>query len=524
MASDEQRILDAKRNELIQEIVTSDLYGKNIYLLGSAEFGPTNEPILVKSTVGLYNKFGKQGSLIDAFHCIKYVSKNNNVYLVKTTGEHSVLYLNVNIYDGEIIQDGLVITASESNEIYNDIKVTIDIDNITISYPIETKIEDKTYYYKDYPTIERLCSQINKETNLRKNKIKAYYEVDPATPTKDAFYCCNKTTNYLYGGYCGLNYNKDMLYKCLDRTYEILESDDIDFLLPVDAFVDDIYPDDSEEQNSGYNLKYYHPTKDYLMPTPNGKYKSFVNQLLNFCVKQLRFGVVTHGIIGYNNLYTNDYLYEADEVAEMLINCLNWNLNMLDNPWYSFLVTVTAGDIRYNHGTIITNSCYAFTSFTSEVLVTDNLINMPVNNISLYTEFSEEILQKLDENNISTFRQSPYHEKPVIYNAVTLSKDENLKMVVNTRMIQLAIAYLNKLFQFYIGSSMQWLIEDNIIDNDSATILQSIKNKGIINDYKISFTPYYYENLIKTNLTLVTKYMTKAITIYGQIESQFEEY
>ena len=524
MASNEQRILDTKRNELIQEIINSDLYGKNIYLLGSAEFGPTNEPILINSTVGLYNKFGKQGTLIDAFHCIKYVNKNNNVYLVKTTGEHSILYLNVNIYNGEIIRDALVIEASESNEIYNDIKVTIDIDNISFSFPKETKIEDKTYYYEDFPTIERLCSQINKETNLKKNKIKAYYEVDPATPTKDAFYCCNKTTNYLYGGYCGLNYNKDMLYKCLDRTYEMLESDDIDFIIPVDAFIDDIYPDDSEEQNNAYNLKYYHPIKDYLMPDTNGNYKSFLNQLLNFCIKQLNFGVITHGVIGYNNLYTNDYLYEADEVVEMLINCLEWNMKKLDDSFYSFLVTVTAGDLRYNHGTVISNSCYAFASFSSSIVVTDNVTNKQIDNISLYTEFSEDVLQTLEKNNITVFRQSPLYETPVIYNAVTLSKDKDLRYFVNTRMIQLAICYLNKLFKFYIGSSMQWLIEDGIIKNDSMTVLQSIKNRGIINDYKISFTPYYYENLIKTKLSIVTNYMTEEINIFGQIESQFEEY
>lgn len=523
MASSEQKLLDMKKSELIQEIISSDLYGRNIYLLGSAEFGPTNEPILVKSTVGLYNNFGKQGTLIDAFHCIKYVNKNNNVYLVKTTGDHSVLYLNVNTYNGEIIQDGLVISASESNEIYNDIKVTIDIDNISFSFPVETKIEDKTYYYKDYPTIERLCSQINRETNLRKNKIKAYYEVEPSTPTKNAFYCCNKTTNYLYGGYCGLNYNKDMLYKCLDRTYEILESDEIDFIIPVDAFLDDIYPDDSEEQLYQYNLKYYHPIKDYLMPNTNGQYKSFLNQLNNFCITQLRFGIVTQGVIGFNNLYTNDYLYEADEIENMLINCLDWNIQQLDNPFYKFLVTATAGDIRYNHGTIITNSCYAFASFSSDILISDNVTNKEINNISLYTEFSEETLSNLESHNITVFRQSPLYEKPVIYNAVTLSEDEDLRLFVNARMIQLAICYLNKLYAFYIGLNMQDLIENNTINNDSRNVLQELKNREVINDYKITFTPYYYENLIKTNLSIVTNYMTKAINIYGQIESQFEE-
>lgn len=523
MATDEQRIISAKKSELMRELINSDLYGKNIYLLGSAEFGPTNEPILVKSTVGLYNKFGKQGTLIDAFHCIKYVNRNNNVYIVKTTGDHSTLYLNINIYGGEVIQEGLVFSASESNEIYNDIKVTIDIDNIKFSFPEEFNMQDKIYYFKDYPTIERLCTQINKETQDRKNKIYAYYEVDPATPTEGAFYNCNKTTNYFYGGYCGLNYTKDMLYNCLDRTYEILESENIDFIIPVDAMLDDIYPDDSEEEYAGYNKKYYHSDKDYLMPTTENKYRSYLNQLLNFCIKQLNYGVVTYGIMGYNNLYTNDYLYEADEVKDMLINCLNWNLEMLDNPYYKFMIIVTAGDLKYNYGTVITNSCYAYASLASNIRIIDGTTNVPIENTQLYTEFSEEVLQELNDHGILAFRQSPLYEKPVVYNGVTLSENKDLKLFVNTRMIQMAIIYLNKLFQFYIGQNMHEMIRSGSLKSDSTEILHALQNRDVLTYYKIDFVPYYYENLIKVKLNLMTNYMTQAITVFSEIESFLEE-
>ena len=118
----EQTFLEFKkqRKALINEILQDTLHGKRIYLLGSAEFGPTNEPIMIKSTAGLYNKFGKQGSLINAFHALKYTSKDNIVYLVKTTGEHATSYLNVNIQDGEIIEDGFTLVSSQSNELFND--------------------------------------------------------------------------------------------------------------------------------------------------------------------------------------------------------------------------------------------------------------------------------------------------------------------------------------------------------------------------------------------------------------------
>jgi len=239
--------LKNERNVLLNDIFKDDIHGKRIYLLGSAEFGPTNEPVLIKSSVGLYNKFGKQGTLIDAFHALKYTSKDNEVYLVKTTGEHSTAYLNVNIQDGEIIENGLVIAASQSNELFNDIKILVDVDKLRISFPIECKIGTLEYSYQNYPTIDRLTAAINKDTKQKKSYVYAYSSVEPSTPTKHAFFSCNATEVFMYGGQCGLNYSKNLLYNCLSNTYSVLESHNIDIVVPVDAFLDDIYPDDSEE-------------------------------------------------------------------------------------------------------------------------------------------------------------------------------------------------------------------------------------------------------------------------------------
>ena len=106
--------ISKQRKELKESIMLNDLYGKNIYLLGSAEFGPTNKPMLVKSTVGLYNMFGREGTLIDAFHAIKYTSKKNNVYLVKTTGEFANAFLNVNVKGLDVIENGFQLISSQS--------------------------------------------------------------------------------------------------------------------------------------------------------------------------------------------------------------------------------------------------------------------------------------------------------------------------------------------------------------------------------------------------------------------------
>lgn len=526
MAEQTARELRAERKSLINEILADDLHGKKIYLLGSAEFGPTNEPILVKSTVGLYNKFGKKGTLINAFHALKYTSKTNTVYLVKTTGEHSTAYLNVNIQNGEIVENAFTIVASESNEAFDEVQVIIDINSITFIHPADLISTKLVYKYKDYPTIERLASAINKDTKLGKSYMQAYYDVDPGTPTQNAFFVCNPTVVYLYGGRCGLEYSKNLLYNCLNKTYEMLESSPIDIIIPVDAFMDDIYPDDSNSSQYRYNMKYYQSTKDYLSDDMAGNKLSFMNQLLQFCITQLNFGIVTTGIIGYNchSDISSEYLYESDELSEMYNACYEYNMSCLQNPFYSFLVSVVAGDIKYNKGKIIDNGYLAYAALCANTIYTSGTSNRPISdNISLYQEFSEEVLQSLAETGIVTFRHSPLYNKVVAYDGVTATEQENLKLYCNVRMIQLCISYINRLLQYYIGQDMYKLIKEGTIREDLTSILNIISSKGIITKYDFTIVPYYAKGEIKLYLSLLTCYMVRAVKICSVINLEFEE-
>lgn len=516
-----------EQSELISKILSTQTNGKHIYLLGSAEFGPTNEPILINSTVGLYNKFGKQGTLIDAFHALKYTSKDNLVYLVKTTGEHATAYLNVNIPEGEIIQDGLTFVSSESNELFNDILIVVDVDCITFKFPKELGMSNRKYYYKDYKTIEEFANAINKETKNHKNYIYAYYSVDPATSIQNAFYVCNPLTIHMYGGQCGLGYTKDLLYNCLERTYDILESHDIDIIIPVDAFMDDIYPDDAEASEFMYNRKYYQSTKDYLTEDFFGRQLSFMDQLIQFCARQLNFGLVTNGIIGYNSSYKywSYYLSDADEIAQMYKACYDYNLSCCRNPFYAFLVSIVGGDIKYNKGTIIDNGYLAYAALCANTIITSGTTNTPISNsISLYHEFSENVLKEMADSGIVTFRHSPLYDTPVVYDGITGGiQDENLKLFCNVRMIQMCMSYVNKLFQGYIGKNLIELIEDKIIEIGLETILESLSRRNIITDYSYTIVPSYSTGEAKVYLNLTTCYMVKPIQLCSVVNVEFEE-
>lgn len=522
-----EQSFNQQRRALINSIMASATHGKHIYLLGSAEFGPTNEPILVKSTVGLYNKFGRRGSLIDAFHALKYCDKNNLVYLVKTTGEHANAFLNVNIEGGEIIQDGFTLTSSESNELFNDIEITIDVDYMTFDFPSELALKPIKYVYADYKNIEDLCKAINKDTKNRKSYVYAYYSVDPGTPVRNAFYACNPSTVYMYGGQCGLGYSKNLLYNCLERTYEMLESHDVDIIVPIDAFMDDIYPDDADNQIHGYNMTYYQSTKDYLTGDFSGRKFSFMDQLIEFCVKQMNFGIVTNGIIGYNSSYKywSKYLTEADDIAKMYKACFKYNLECCTNPFYSFLVSVVGGDLQYNKGAIVDNGYLAYAALCASTRITSGTTNVPIaDSLSIYHEFSEDVLKELASTGIVTFRHSPFYNTPVAYDGITaLTGNENLSLYCNVRMIQMCMSYINKLFQFYIGQNVVELIEENIITNDLTEILSRLANLGIITTFDYTVVPSYIKGEIKVYLNLMTCYMVKAIQLCSTINVEFDE-
>lgn len=513
-----------ERNALIQRILESDLHGRRIYLIGSAEFGPVNEPILVKSTAGVHNKFGLKGSLIEAFHEVKYVSTNNMVYLVKTTGEHAVARLNVNLKHDEVIEDGLILVISQANELFNKTKILIDISQITITFPPEAQKDPITYKYADYPNMSMFVNAINQDTKQGKSFVYAYYNVCSDTSLTDAFYTVNPTTVYFYGGESGLNYSKNLYYSCLARTYDILESHEIDIVVPVDAFIDDIYPDDSDAPMR-YNMEFYKHDKDYLTETTSGVKRSFLDQLINFCIRQLNFGIMTTGIMGFNSSYRywSRYLSEADDISVMYKAAMEYNLKHCQNPWYSFLVNVVAGDICYNKGSIIDNGYLAYAAFCADTIITSGTTNIPISDtVKIWHEFSEDVLKELSDAGIVTYRYSPLYDTPVIYDGVTACvQDENWKLYANVRMVQMAISYINQLFQWYIGRDMTELIRYRIIHQDLSAIFRVLRQRDIITEASFKIVPTYATGEIKVYLTLKTLYMIKAVQLCSVINVQY---
>ena len=117
-----------------------------IYLLGTSDLGPVNTPVNVTSLNHAKSVFGEKGTLLDAFKIIRENDTDCEIFLVKVTGTHSELYLNINNPSGEIEYNGICFRAKYANEIYDDIEVVINDTSLYINYPTQ-ELGD---YYIEY--------------------------------------------------------------------------------------------------------------------------------------------------------------------------------------------------------------------------------------------------------------------------------------------------------------------------------------------------------------------------------------
>ena len=124
-----------------------NLYGKKIFLLGTSNLGPVNTPIRAISANHVKSVFGEDGTLLDAYRVIKESDFDCEVTLVKISGIHSELYLDINVPEGEIIKEGFYLKAKYANEIYDNIKVIIDEEALYIYYEGE-ELGDYTMEYR----------------------------------------------------------------------------------------------------------------------------------------------------------------------------------------------------------------------------------------------------------------------------------------------------------------------------------------------------------------------------------------
>lgn len=505
----------------VQASIDNLLYGKSIYLLGTSDLGATNKPILINNEAELNKEFGLKGSLINSYIEVKKGSPESQVFLCKTSGTHSIIHLDVNIKNGDIVKDGFIIKAQISHQIYNSIKLDINENSIIFTFPLELGGGTKQYNYSDSEILGVLAKRINEDTDNGDNFVYAQCMVEPSTPIIGSLTVANANSIYMYGGDNGLICSKNLYYNCLEQTYSLLEGEEIDVLVPLEAFIDDVLPSNSEYGSAIYGANFYQTDRSFLNIMNGEKQTSFYEQLLIFCIKQMRYGLITHGVMGFN-LTEQQILYDDDN-KNYLLEIINYAIdsNLIDESFtpYKYLVSMVAGDLSYDNGLKRNNGYTFYAGLITSLSIAANTTNKSLDkSVYIYNEFSNEDLSYLSDLGVVTFRQSVLTDTAVVTSGVTTALVEtDLHFLCNVRMIQLTLSYIKSQFLTYIGEDINELINGGIAQINLDALLTLLTKRGIITAFKTSIIKNDEIGRVTYYVDLKTIYMTEFIKVSGGI-------
>ncbi|MGX9755904.1 hypothetical protein ACWYRQ_06490 [Clostridioides difficile] len=486
-----------------------EFYGKNIYLLGTSEFGPVNTPIKINSLSHMNSNFGKKGSLVEAYKIIKESKLDCKVHLCKVTGAHSEIYLDVKCADGEIIKNGIHIKSKYANEIYNDIEIMINQDELQVIYPKNLGDYVLKYPYKNYPTLYDLSEAINKDSQKLKGMIICSIYCDSYIETKDSIIEANQSIYKLSGGYSGLDCNKNTMYNNLDSTYTILEGLDVDIIMPLGVYYDDTFTDDREKID-----KYYDLTRDYLTIKDGERYLTFYEQLLKFCKVQMKTGIITHGVIGLN--LTNEIWIDEKKYIGILGCFKKVNEVSKFDKNYEQLLSVVAGDVYTTYGTNIVNASIVYALLVASLDIVSNTTNKEIpESFSLFNTFDISTIEKMNELGYVSFRFSQLHRRVVVSNGITMSEHTEYKYLCNVRMIQLIMCYIKKMLYSYIGENIDALLSSGYLKENLIQLLDELRDRELISEYIINELSKRKSGELFLDLSLKTVYMLEYVKTYS---------
>ena len=493
------------------------LINNKLYILGTAEFGPINSPLNVKSANEVFSIYGNRGTLIEAYNSISMLNLDVDIYLVKISGTHSETYLNINQIGSEVLEDAFYIKSKHSNEKYNNIKINIKENYIAFSYEDEENIFYNEYDFERFKTVQDLVEAINEDTRNLKNEVFCYANCDSSVLSKYAFLGVNNEEIYLTGGNSGLFYTKNMLFNCLEKTYSMLEGVQIDILMPLGINYDDTFTDNLEDQ-----FKYYDPEKEYLtLKDKNGEYENFYKQLLKFCKNQMAFNCITHGVMSIDR--SDSFNIDEDEYFERLKYFKDLNSNGVTEK-YRCLVSVCAGDLYSIYGTRIYNSQMAYAPIAASIGGNQNTTNKKADNsFTLYNTFSNELLAKLTDLGYVSFRFSPLTKTIVVTNGVTTSDDDNFKYFCNIRMVQIICRLIKESLEKFIGENIFEIIESKKIEAELESVFNTLIDTRLIEGFNVNNISNEETGNIFINLDLKTLDMVEEIPLKGLIGGEANE-
>jgi hypothetical protein len=132
----------------------------------------------------------------------------------------------------------------------------------------------------------------------------------------------------------------------------------------------------------------------------------------------MRFGYMTHGIMGLNKL--DDPFIDQGAYYEKLRYFNKINKDDKEYDKYRQLVSVCVGDLYSTYGTRVNNGYIAYASLVANLNITKNTTNEPLpDSFTTFIDFDQRMLNKLKDLGYTTFRYSVLKKTVVCANGVT---------------------------------------------------------------------------------------------------------
>lgn len=485
-------------------------YGKVVYFIGTAEYGETYVPKKISSINDSIIAFGNNGSIPEAISEVSDYLEDIDLYCVKINGNHAQCSLNVNRYNDDIVYDGLYFQSKESNEVFNEMEIIIEMGKIYFKFPEDYPGDGISYDFEEYQTIGQLVSQINEDTKNGNNLVYVNSLVEKHLPTNTALESVNPRTVKFNGGYSGLNANKNELYMQLNKSLELLNSVPIDVIVPLKMFIDDVHPRYFYGENH-YTQATYVEDRDYLdLLNVFNEQLHYHQPLINFCNNQKSFGLNTHIIMGMNPMKN----YDGDiDYIKNIINLTPIGVKKtLPGYTESSYLSVFGGDLIKDNS-IENNGYIQYGCLLASTLTMDNVTNKPFKgNVKQVQTFDNIALETLSDLGVTTMRYSELKESVVVNTGVTVAdKTSPLHFVVNVRMIQIVLGQIKLVLSKHIGEIISILDTEGIIANELDTLFDLLKKGDIVKDFDYKLNFLENENRLSIEVELETIYMIEKI-------------
>lgn len=494
--------------------------GKNFFLLGQAKDGPINSPVFVK-TENEAKAIFKEGNLLDAYKQIAPI-QGVTVYLMRVTGEYARSSLIGDISD-ELVP-AVTFRSVYGGEVYNNITLQIKEDENPVLEVVYPKgAGKKVYQLSKYQNINDLLYEVNRDARLNDGMMYAYSQY--AFHDISILYGNNTELISFAGGADGLNHTKDELYEALDRSYSILEGREIDIICPYPARFDDTHPIFyyNDASKSYYQLASYNRGNSLTLVNPDfpERFLSFHEQLIDFCRSQERFGFMTHGVIGLNEVSKPGKMQDYYISRLLRYTAFADRYGLVEKQagiWFDkgFYISVFAQDFVFYPNTDkeqTANGCALYGALIASLRPDETTTNLKLpSHVELQFELSPQEIKDLSFLGAVTARTS-VSKGLVIANGITAGLSNSaFHLLVNIRMIQYALHALNQVLEDMVGEPWIPVVTLREMDERVRGTLDHLQGLRIIKGFEYRINYDRFTQAAAISLNLLSRYSVEQIS------------